>query len=141
MKFQIIFITLFSCGLLFAQINLNDLNSSIISTVLIKEITGDINADIITNTKSIDNFNELSFSYSFVIKSYQRYISSQDRDQCMFQPSCSVFSEQAVRSEGLVKGILLTADRLTRCNGIVSMYYENTNPETHKIIDPVENYK
>ena len=106
-----------------------------------KEIVDTENEQIVKIPKSDNTFNEFSFTYSLVIKSYQRFISSQDRDLCMFQPSCSVFSEQAVREYGLFKGILMTSDRLMRCNGVGSLYYEHTNPETNKIIDLIENYK
>lgn len=35
---------------------------------------------------------------------------------CRFQPSCSVYAEQAVRRYGVVKGSLLAGRRLLRCH-------------------------
>ncbi len=37
-------------------------------------------------------------------------------DRCGFSPSCSAFGYQAIREQGPAAGILITADRLTRCN-------------------------
>jgi hypothetical protein len=36
--------------------------------------------------------------------------------QCRFYPSCSRYAEEAIRSRGAVRGCLLAAWRLLRCN-------------------------
>jgi putative component of membrane protein insertase Oxa1/YidC/SpoIIIJ protein YidD len=48
---------------------------------------------------------------------YQKIFSEQISAQCEFERSCSNFSLAAIQEFGLVKGVCLTADRLTRCNG------------------------
>lgn len=48
---------------------------------------------------------------------YQRLISEQISAVCEFEPSCSNYSLQAITQLGFIKGLFLTADRLTRCNG------------------------
>lgn len=45
---------------------------------------------------------------------YQGVISPQDLDACTFAPTCSVFARQAIERHGLVRGVLLGADRLLR---------------------------
>ena len=55
---------------------------------------------------------------------YEKFISSQDGNTCCFTSSCSNFCVTAVRDKGVIKGALLTADRLTRCNGIQADRYE-----------------
>ena len=55
---------------------------------------------------------------------YEKIISSQDGNTCCFSVSCSNFCVSMVRDKGMVKGALLTADRLTRCNGIQVDRYE-----------------
>ncbi len=37
-------------------------------------------------------------------------------DRCSFSPSCSASGYQAIDEQGPAAGILITADRLTRCN-------------------------
>jgi len=51
------------------------------------------------------------------IRLYQKWVSSVGGpDRCGFRPSCSVYGYTAIEEEGLVIGLLMTADRLTRCN-------------------------
>jgi len=37
-------------------------------------------------------------------------------DRCGFRPSCSTFSTMAIKEEGPLGGLLMTADRLIRCH-------------------------
>ena len=37
--------------------------------------------------------------------------------ECQFTPSCSQYSKQAIKEFGLVKGMIMTTDRLMRCSG------------------------
>ena len=55
---------------------------------------------------------------------YQKFISSQDGSTCTFKQNCSGFGAWAVRTHGIVEGSLLTADRITRCNGIKPGRYQ-----------------
>lgn len=52
------------------------------------------------------------------VKLYQKTISPQFSSNCQFNPSCSVYSSKLIQEFGLLKGIFLAADRLTRCNEI-----------------------
>ncbi len=75
------------------------------------------------------------------VKLYQTVISSQDMSVCNFTPSCSHFSVQALQKAGFLKGLLLTSDRLQRCNGFASFsHMYKYDPEKEKYIDPVERY-
>jgi putative membrane protein insertion efficiency factor len=48
---------------------------------------------------------------------YQSFISSQDGDNnCIFYPSCSQYAINAIKKKGVFLGIMMAADRLTRCN-------------------------
>ncbi len=49
---------------------------------------------------------------------YQNSLSVQFSADCLYTPSCSDFSKQSLRRYGLFKGLLLTSDRLCRCNRI-----------------------
>ncbi len=48
---------------------------------------------------------------------YKKVFSEQISANCEFEPSCSSFSMGVLKELGLIKGLFLTADRLTRCNG------------------------
>lgn len=47
---------------------------------------------------------------------YRHTISPTSGARCGFSPSCSAFGRQAVNEYGPVQGVMMTADRLTRCN-------------------------
>lgn len=56
------------------------------------------------------NFN--GFIYAF----YKNHVSRQILNDCIYDHSCSKFSHDVFENFGLIKGLFLTADRLTRCN-------------------------
>ena len=82
---------------------------------------------------------ELKLAMTGLIRLYQRFISSQDGPTCNFQPTCSRFGMACIHAYGTVRGVLLTADRLLRCNGSQSQYYHR-DAMTGKYIDPVSDY-
>jgi putative membrane protein insertion efficiency factor len=47
---------------------------------------------------------------------YRTRISPLQGDRCGFYPSCSSFGRQAIGGHGVLQGVVMTADRLTRCN-------------------------
>jgi len=49
------------------------------------------------------------------IRFYQRNISKKLGNRCVFDPSCSHYSEIAYREKGFIKGTVLTIKRLCRC--------------------------
>jgi len=52
----------------------------------------------------------------FFIKIYKRFISPILPDSCRFYPSCSQYAIDAVQRHGAVKGGMMTAYRIIRCN-------------------------
>ena len=61
------------------------------------------------------------------IKLYQRLISPMVGQRCKYYPSCSEYAVQAVQRFGILRGLVLAAWRLLRCN-----------PWSHGGFDPVE---
>jgi putative membrane protein insertion efficiency factor len=51
-----------------------------------------------------------------ILGAYHRFISPFLPEACRFFPSCSIFTSDAVRKYGLVKGVLLGLKRLGRCH-------------------------
>jgi len=74
---------------------------------------------------------------------YQRLVSEQVSASCCFEPSCSAFSILSIKKLGILKGLFLTADRLTRCNGAADLEAEPYlyDPVKAKVIDEPEMYK
>lgn len=73
---------------------------------------------------------------------YKKNISSQISAECLYEISCSTFSQMALKEYGMLKGIALTADRLARCNRIsgttINEYRVNNDG---KVVDSPSMYK
>ena len=82
---------------------------------------------------------ELKLVTTGLIRFYQKYISSQDGSVCGFSPSCSRFGMACIQEYGVLRGILLAADRLIRCNGLKSRHYYR-DLTTGKYSDPISDY-
>ena len=88
----------------------------------------------------LDETSEVKLTALWTIRIYQHYISSQhDHRMCNFIPSCSRFGVDALKNTGVAKGILLTSDRLQRCNNLDNWKYVMDESE-NKMIDPISNY-
>jgi putative membrane protein insertion efficiency factor len=61
------------------------------------------------------------------IRAYQRLISPALPRRCKYEPTCSAYAAQAIRELGIVRGTVVAAWRLVRCN-----------PFSHGGYDPVE---
>jgi putative membrane protein insertion efficiency factor len=61
------------------------------------------------------------------IRAYQRLISPALPRRCKYEPTCSAYAAQAIRELGIVRGTIVAAWRLARCN-----------PFSHGGYDPVE---
>ncbi len=71
------------------------------------------------------------------IRLYQKRISSTGGpDRCGFRPSCSAYGYTAIEEEGPLIGLLMTADRLTRCNLFKGPGPDYTLLPNGKLYDP-----
>jgi uncharacterized protein len=50
------------------------------------------------------------------IRVYQRWISPGLPARCKYHPSCSQYAVEAIRQYGILRGVVLAAWRLLRCN-------------------------
>jgi putative membrane protein insertion efficiency factor len=50
------------------------------------------------------------------VRLYQRFVSPAIPQRCKYHPSCSQYSVTAVREYGILRGLVLSAWRLLRCN-------------------------
>jgi uncharacterized protein len=87
-------------------------------------------------------YNPVSLTFGGLMYFYQKTISPQLASNCPYEISCSAFSKLCIQEFGLIKGIALTADRLTRCTqftviDITPLHYNSKN----QLVDPISNYK
>jgi putative membrane protein insertion efficiency factor len=60
------------------------------------------------------------------IRGYQRFVSPALPRSCKYEPTCSHYAVEAVRTEGVLRGLVLAGWRILRCN-----------PWSHGGYDPV----
>lgn len=70
---------------------------------------------LLVGKKNIVKYNPVSLLFGGMLYTYQAVISSQIAADCPYEVSCSAFSKQSIQEFGLIKGLALSADRLTRC--------------------------
>ena len=97
------------------------------------------NKDIKPNYKTYlkGNSNELKQLSSFLFIFYKEFFSSQDGNHCVFYPSCSIYTIQAIKKQGMVIGIINGVDRLSRCNRLSPENYEMFK-NTQLFYDPLD---
>ena len=88
---------------------------------------------------NLQETSELKLAAAGFIRLYQKFISSQDGPACNFVPSCSRFGMGCIQEFGMLRGLLLTSDRLLRCRGVQSRHYHR-DEIAGKYIDPVSDY-
>lgn len=58
----------------------------------------------------------MKYLFIFIIKLYKRLISPFLPSACRFYPTCSEYSIEAFQKHGAIKGFILAAFRILRCN-------------------------
>ena len=94
--------------------------------------------------KHTGSYHSAEFEHVSMLRSllyfYKNFISSQDASNCSFSPSCSVYAAQAIKRQGLIKGMVNFADRFQRCHGKDPDQYIYLEKE-HLLYDPVRDGK
>jgi putative component of membrane protein insertase Oxa1/YidC/SpoIIIJ protein YidD len=92
---------------------------------------------------AITRYNPISLFFSSSLYFYQKVISPQLQSRCPYEISCSAFSKESIEEFGIIKGIPMTADRLTRCTQftIIDILPSQINPRTGQIIDNPSKYR
>lgn len=98
---------------------------------------------LFTKSKNVFiRYNPVSLFFGSAMYVYQKVLSQQMGSACPYQISCSQFSKLSIQKYGLIKGIALSADRLTRCSqfAVYDISPLQIN-EKNQIIDSLETYK
>lgn len=74
--------------------------------------------------------------FSLLLSLYSNGVSPADGPTCAFAPTCAGYAGIAIHRHGLAEGILLTGDRLMRCNGYDKSVYPIVGNE-RRYFDPV----
>ena len=64
------------------------------------------------------------------IRAYQRLISPLFPRRCKYHPTCSAYAVQAIESFGILRGAVLAAWRLLRCNPFSRGGYDPVSAQT-----------
>lgn len=99
---------------------------------------------IYKNERSVwKKINPVNVLFGSTLYIYQNGLSKHISADCLYNPSCSEFGKEAFRNYGFFKGMLLTADRLNRCNRIAATDLRHYTPDPISIrySDPVTKYK
>lgn len=99
---------------------------------------------LLPNTNAaIIKYNPASLFLGSLMYVYQSYFSNQIFADCLFKPSCSNMSKQFIKEFGIIKGVFLTADRLTRCNRIAAtdVHKSRIDEIDHKIHEDVSMFR
>ncbi len=83
---------------------------------------------------------ELRFCLSGMIRLYQLFVSPQSPPGCNFTLTCSHFMTQSIQKYGILHGLLMESDRLTRCNHNGRRYYPRDRLTGQAIDYPIEAY-
>jgi len=70
---------------------------------------------LLVGKSDFSKYNPVSLLFGGMLFTYQAVISSQIAADCPYEISCSAFSKRSIQEFGLIKGLALSADRLTRC--------------------------
>jgi putative component of membrane protein insertase Oxa1/YidC/SpoIIIJ protein YidD/TM2 domain-containing membrane protein YozV len=89
-------------------------------------------------------YDAASVSGDWLIAVYKVVLSPlQGSNVCNFNPTCSQFARDAIRSQGFLPGVVIGADRLMRCNTLAWSYYGTYyrgDVVGGRMPDPIENH-
>ncbi len=90
----------------------------------------------------IKKINPVNLFFGASLYFYQNILSKHISADCLYMPSCSEYSKQAISQTGLVQGVILTIDRLNRCNIISAqdLKHYHKDEKTNRYPDPVSRH-
>lgn len=105
---------------------------------------GNNDSTLSTRRKNIITvYNPVSLLMKGSMYLYQHVLTQQLSRSCPYEITCSNFSKQAIHRFGLIKGALLSADRVMRCNRISLLDVSplDINEQTGAIADDLNKYR
>lgn len=99
---------------------------------------------LLTKSKNpLIRYNPVSLTFGSLMFFYQKVLSPQFSTNCAYEISCSAFSIMCIHEFGMIKGIALSADRLTRCTQFAALdiHPDDLIVEIHKVRDHPDKYR
>lgn len=81
-----------------------------------RETRGDDDQTVSRETSEVRPLNPLAKAVLAPIGLYRRLLSPAISPRCRYYPSCSAYAEESIRELGAVRGMILAAWRVLRCN-------------------------
>ena len=108
--------------------------------------TGNMNSQEVLQTKShsfLYKINPVILVLKGAMYAYQNSLSQQLSKQCPYEITCSNFAKASLKEFGLFKGMIISTDRILRCNrlSLLDVFPLDYNPETGKIDDTPIRYQ
>lgn len=94
----------------------------------------DYDASFMASEERTGIVNVISFPLRGLMYVYQNVVSGQLYGHCMYKTTCSNFSKQCIHHYGFVKGVFLSADRLSRCTSLCFHDFSNHKIHDHQYI-------
>jgi len=88
-------------------------------------------------------YNPLTLTANLLLDGYKKFISPlQGENVCQFSPTCSRYAREAINQQGFFLGLVMTADRLERCNPFAPIYAFDfySGAKEGKVFDPPERH-
>ncbi|MCD6346555.1 MAG: membrane protein insertion efficiency factor YidD [Bacteroidales bacterium] len=88
-------------------------------------------------------YNPVTLAFGSLLWGYQALISPQFSATCIYSPSCSSYSKRLLQEYGIIRGIIFSADRLSRCNRLALYDYPpwEIDHNIHKIREQIDYYR
>jgi uncharacterized protein len=112
------------------------INKKAMLLIFIIVLNFSINLNSIVSKSDSVNSKDKNMTIS-IIKGWQALSFNSSILNCQFHPCCSNYCIEAIERFGTTKGILLGADRISRCHPYAKEYYYSSEKG---IIDPVPNH-
>lgn len=89
------------------------------------------------------SYNPVTLTFKSAMLLYQNILSPQLSRECPYEITCSNFCKQSIKEYGLIKGTILGADRILRCNriSILDVHAADVDVNTGKIVDLPSKYQ
>jgi len=88
-------------------------------------------------------YNPFTLTFGGLLWWYQAMISPQLSATCIYSPSCSAYSKNLLQEYGILRGIIFSADRISRCNRLALYDYppREIDFHIHKVREQIDYYK